>query len=306
LERALDSLEHQSIGDDAFEVIVVDNSSSDDTRSVVEAAVGRVPGLRYVRHDVIGLSAARNRAIEEARGEVYAILDDDAVASPTWLEVMAAAFERHARAGAIGGRIELIWPGPAPAWISEETAPLYARFDGGPVEREFRFPHMPFGTNLGLRADIVEKVGGFSTELGRVGGSLISGEEAELCFRIATAGYLVMYEPDLQVGHHVLPERVSRRWLLFRSFEQGRTRAIAQAVRRERTTRAAWLRLMLTSAAQTLFAGPPSLLLKILTLQARGADVMDAAVRSTMTFACAVEAGRYLVDPRGRRYAPET
>jgi glycosyltransferase involved in cell wall biosynthesis len=105
LSGVLESLGNQSLGRERFEVIVVDNASTDDTPAVADrcAKQGKLQA-RYVREPELGLDAARNRGIREARGEIVAFLDDDARARYDWAEAVLDGFSRH-DAPIVGGRI---------------------------------------------------------------------------------------------------------------------------------------------------------------------------------------------------------
>ena len=111
LKEALLSLLRQSYPD-PYEVIVVDNGSTDETRQVVEE-YGKLVSIpvRYVYEERLGLSVARNRAIREASGEYVLFLDDDAIASEHWIAEIVALFERNPRIGCVGGKIEPLWEG---------------------------------------------------------------------------------------------------------------------------------------------------------------------------------------------------
>ena len=212
---------------DAHEAIVIDNGSSDRTREVVETLMAEMPSLRYVEEPRLGLSHARNRAIEVAQGDLIAFLDDDAVADPTWLAATLDAFAAHPDAAAIGGRVDLIWPdGRRPAWLPDGFERSYAGTDFGVEPRRLIFPETPVGANMAFRRSVLRDLGGFNVHLGRKGRQLISGEEQELFQRIAGKDLEVWYDPEAGVGHHVIPDRVNRRWVLRRCFYQGWSMAI--------------------------------------------------------------------------------
>ncbi|MEL6320431.1 MAG: glycosyltransferase family A protein, partial [Cyanobacteria bacterium J06626_14] len=108
LGDAIDSLLNQQF-DGEFEVIVVDNASSDRTRDVVEARQPH-PRLIYVYEAVTGLSVARNTGAQMARGHLLAYLDDDAIASKHWLQALWNHYKQSEKTAIAGGRIDLIWP----------------------------------------------------------------------------------------------------------------------------------------------------------------------------------------------------
>ena len=112
LEQALESLAELRCPDDVdYEILVVDNNSSDETAAVIEQYRTLLePRFRSVFEPRQGLSYARNRAIAEARGEIVAFLDDDALVDPDWLAGHVEAYREDEEAVAVGGRVLLQWP----------------------------------------------------------------------------------------------------------------------------------------------------------------------------------------------------
>ena len=131
LGAAIDSL----LGQDfalGFEVVVVDNGSSDRTRQVVEERLGN-PRLKYIYEPAIGLSVARNTGARVAGSEILAYLDDDAVASPQWLQVLYTAYQHNHKLAIAGGKVSLIFPPgmEAPRWLSPGLASNLGIYDLG-------------------------------------------------------------------------------------------------------------------------------------------------------------------------------
>ena len=199
------------------EIVVVDNNSSDQTRNVVEELKSAFPGtLRYVHELRQGLSHARNRAINEARFEIVAFLDDDVDVNVNWLRNLAAAFDAGNYA-AIGGRAYLVFPSARPTWLAERSDGALTRMDYGPKSRAAA-PDELYGVNLSIRKEWLQQVGGFRTDLGRIGTCLLGSEETDVLERIAAAGGKLLYEPGAEVGHRVPVSRLRRRWFWSRSY----------------------------------------------------------------------------------------
>jgi glycosyltransferase involved in cell wall biosynthesis len=221
LGAAIDSLLHQTHPN--YEIIVVDNASTDNTRQVVEE---RLPHslLTYVYEGKLGLSHARNRGAEVAKGEILAYLDDDAEASATWLSTLSQAFEDHASAAIAGGRVTLQWPpnlGP-PRWLSAVLAENLGAYDLGPTIQAIQdLGATPRGLNYALRKTFLQEIDGFNPQLGRVGKNLLSNEELYMTQQALSRGVEVLYLPDAHVVHHVAPERLHPSWFLRRSWWQG-------------------------------------------------------------------------------------
>lgn len=227
LREALLSLMQQSYQDD-YEIIVVDNRSTDHTKQVVMAfrELLATP-IRYVYEERLGLSVARNRAIREAGGEYVLFLDDDAAASADWIGELARLFDRDPRVGCAGGKIEPVWEGGAPAWLPPENRTLYSILDYADEIKEMHAPDIPFGANMAFRKSIFDEMPAFREDLGRVGNNLLSNEESELIARVRGRGFKVIYTPYASVLHKIPRSRISRKWLLRRIYWQGVSNAVA-------------------------------------------------------------------------------
>ncbi|MBD2185382.1 glycosyltransferase family 2 protein [Aerosakkonema funiforme] len=218
LGAAIDSLLAQDFAD--FEIVVVDNASSDRTRAVVESR----SGVKYIYEPVTGLSVARNTGAHAASGQILAYLDDDAVASSHWLSVLYAAYRDNEKLAIAGGKVTLIWPEgyTPPPWLSEGLAGNLGAYDLGDNVVYIQNPGLtPRGLNYSIRRTFLERIGGFNVNLGRVGKKLLSNEELLMTEQALQLGWQVAYIPDALVGHNVAPERLNQSWFLNRSWWQG-------------------------------------------------------------------------------------
>lgn len=221
LGAAIDSLLSQNFAD--FEVVVVDNASSDQTRAVVEARLSDAR-LRYIYEPVMGLSVARNTGASSAQSAILAYLDDDAIASPQWLQTLWDAYQTNEKLAIAGGKVTLIWVDGmvAPAWLSDGLAGNLGAYDLGDSLLYIDRPGLtPRGLNYSIRRDFLAQVGGFDLNLGRVGKNLLSNEELHMTKLALRSGWQVAYLPDALVAHHVSPERVKQGWFLSRGWWQG-------------------------------------------------------------------------------------
>jgi glycosyltransferase involved in cell wall biosynthesis len=237
LGAAIDSLLNQDFDHD-FEVVVIDNASSDCTREVVEARLPN-PRLKYIYEPVTGLSVARNRGALESKSQILAYLDDDAVASPQWLRVLYQAYQENQKLGVAGGKVTLLWAdGMAPpTWLSENLAGNLGAYDLGSSIKYIDEPGLtPRGLNYSIRREFLEQIGGFDLNLGRVGKNLLSNEELRTTELALELGWRVAYLPEALVAHNVAPERVKRSWFLSRGWWQG----ISECYREQLAGRAGW------------------------------------------------------------------
>ncbi|AKU13562.1 hypothetical protein AzCIB_3669 [Azoarcus sp. CIB] len=207
-----------------WEVVVVDNNSSDGTRAEVEAAQRDWPQLRYEFEPQQGLSHARNRGISAAHGDVLLFTDDDVLPEADWLEATLDGLGRH-RADACGGYVAPIWGAPPPPWLTERfhgfLAIRAARNDEYPITQA---ADAPFGANMAVHRSVFNRIGGFDTGRGRKGAVLAAGEDGELFARILQAGCKVVFLGGSRVHHKVeafrLTKRYFRRWRLHNSRNQ--------------------------------------------------------------------------------------
>jgi glucosyl-dolichyl phosphate glucuronosyltransferase len=206
------------------EVLVIDNNSTDNTRVVVERMAPLFGGrLRCVREEQQGLNHARNRAIQEARYEIVAYLDDDVDVDPRWLMNLADAYAEGDIAG-VGGRAYLVYPGPKPRWLGESMQGLLSRVELGPHRRPAGVDEL-YGVNLSFRKDWLLRAGGFRPDLDRVGTRLTGGGDDDMIGRVIALGGVILYEPGAVVGHRVPPTRMARKWFWNRCFWGGMTEA---------------------------------------------------------------------------------
>jgi len=226
LRRALESLVTQTLSAELYEIIVVDNASTDGTRQVV-GEFADMPNLRYLYEQTIGLSTARNTGWRNARGDVVAYLDDDAVACAGWLGKFLDGFrEFEPRPGAIGGRCDPIWESPRPDWLSDKMLGYLAIVDWSETPIIVGYGQWLAGCNIAYPREVLQAVGGFREDLGRQGRRTRSSEETFLGAQLAALGQVSVYAPDIVVRHHVSPARLSKEWFRRTAFWQGMSDAI--------------------------------------------------------------------------------
>jgi glycosyltransferase involved in cell wall biosynthesis len=221
LGAAIDSLLAQDFP--AFEVIVIDNASTDQTAAIVQARLSDAR-LKYVYEPIPGLSVARNTGARVAQSDLLAYLDDDAIATPHWLSVIHAAYQVNPKLAIAGGKVTLLWLHgmTSPPWLSEGLAGNLGAYDLGDAVVYVDRPQMtPRGLNYSIRTTFLDQVGGFDPNLGRVGKNLLSNEELHMTDLALQTGWQVAYLPTALVAHTVAPERVCRSWFLNRGWWQG-------------------------------------------------------------------------------------
>jgi glycosyltransferase involved in cell wall biosynthesis len=242
LEGAINSLLDQTLPPDRYEILVVDNNSQDETPEVVRRLGARpLPSLRYVFEPRQGLSHARNRGVEAARGEIVAFLDADAEAGENWLSALLGPYAMNDDIWAVGGRILPIWhTTERPAWWDEEFRRWLSLVDWGDDSRPLTWPERILGTNCSFRKSIFREIGGFDPKLGRRGASLLGSEEAEIQQRINLSNKTVYYAAEAVVHHHVPPERLTEGYFFRRQFGSSRSQ-MAILVKQKGRAKGAWV-----------------------------------------------------------------
>ena len=228
LRQTLAGIATQQFPREHFEVLVIDNNSTDHTRAVVAEFANATPAPRYILETQQGLDYGRNRAIAEARGEIIVFGDDDILVQPDWLAQMAVpllADTATRRIGAIGGEVIPVFPDGLPDWVREWHAPLAFRTETGPLEAK----HSPMGANLAFPKWIFAQLGIFHTALDRAAGNYFSGGDSEMVRRVRAAGLEVWFAPAAAVKHQMPASRTTFRYARRHAFDSARSRVIDRA-----------------------------------------------------------------------------
>lgn len=230
LPGLFDSIKAQTIDSRLFEVILVNNNSSDNTECLCKQFIESNPLIQstYVIETNQGLSYARNRGIQESHGQYITFADDDALLSPDFSERAISYLDKHPEVAEVGGPIFLKYMGIVPAWENPYMNSLLGYYL--PSRKAYRMKgktrHYPRGSNMTFRASIFETCGGFNVSLGRVGKHLIGGEEKDIAFRIIDAGGAIDYEPSIVVHHLVPEERTNMDFIKRQAIGTGRSEAV--------------------------------------------------------------------------------
>jgi glucosyl-dolichyl phosphate glucuronosyltransferase len=212
------------------ELLVVDNGSTDGTGAVVEAFLGDMPGGKVVSEPAGGISAARNRALREARNPVVCFVDDDVRVQAGWLSALRSAWSGSApNVACIGGPLLPEWQAPRPAWLADYLLYVICALDlGGERRRLDQTPRVGYawGGNMSIRTEPALALGGFDPDRGiRPDDPSDRGEEEELQRRLARAGFETWYEPAATALHLVPPERLTEDYFADAFRARGRAEA---------------------------------------------------------------------------------
>ena len=225
LQKAISSLQNQDFPLDQYEIVIVDNNSSDNTKEVVNDFIKDSPvKISYIPEKRQGLSFARNTGVDNSSGEIVAFMDDDAEAERQWLASLAELFN-NPKVAAAGGPVKPIWHGTKPAWLSEKWIPYlsireYKELSG---RKTFTDGTYPIGTNMSFRKNVLIEVGQFPVILGRRGEDLTSNEEIAVCQKIKARGWKLGFSPEAIVHHHIRDDRLHKEWFYKRAYWQGKS-----------------------------------------------------------------------------------
>ena len=232
----LESIAKNDYPNTDYEIVLVDNNCTDNTHGVCEqfAAAHKEVAFRYVIEPEQGLSAARNKGIKEAKGDIIIYVDDDALVDSDYIRIYAEHFAVHPDTMAAGGPIEPLYETQEPSWMSPYTkALLTAWMNYGDQVREYPNGRYPGGGNAAYRKEVFERVGLFNTELGRKGNLLLASEEKDIFDKMKALDMKVLYLPT-PVLHHCIPQAkleedyFNRLTLQIGRSERMRTRAISK------------------------------------------------------------------------------
>ena len=213
------SLVRQTLDKEKYEVLIINNNSSDKTQVVAEEFALRNKNFRVLKQDKQGLSHARNLGWRESKGDIIIFLDDDAVACKNWVETYMHIFAKH-DPGCAGGKIEIEWESKRPKWLSDGMLKFLGYLDLSDAPEFLTKPSL-YGGNFAIRKATLQDLDGFNTELGRGKSDLAGNEEIELQKRIITIGKSIYYSPSSIIYHYAPLSRMKFYWFLKRSFWQG-------------------------------------------------------------------------------------
>jgi glycosyltransferase involved in cell wall biosynthesis len=220
LAQTLAHLRRQT-GAPRWELIVVDNGSTDETPSVLAGAAAELP-LHLLHEPAAGKNRALNRALAVARGELLIFTDDDIIADPDWIANLFGAARRWPEATIFGGRVLLAFPPGTPDWLKEPLhgAMNFARY--APPDPEGPTTQLPNGPNFAVRACALEGLR-YREDIGpQAGAAYAMGSETELIARLRAQGAQMIYVPSATVQHVVQEQQLTDRYLLGRSYRLGR------------------------------------------------------------------------------------
>jgi glucosyl-dolichyl phosphate glucuronosyltransferase len=231
LRNTINSLLNQSISQDMYEILVIDNGSTDDTKDISQSIIKETANrqIRYVFEPEPGLLAGRHRGVLEARGELLIFVDDDIEATSGWLQAIFETFTSP-RVQLVGGRNLPKFAVQPPAWLEGfyDAMPDGGRscgwlslLDLGESEREID-PNFVWGLNFAIRRRALHDLGGFHPDcIPREFQKFQGDGETGLTMAARLRGYPAVYQPKATVYHIVPKSRLTPEYFEKRAYYQG-------------------------------------------------------------------------------------
>ncbi len=222
LPAALESLKKQKANRGDYEIIIINNNSTDDTEKISLEFKKNNPGLnvKYEIEKIQGLSAARNKGIDVSEAPIVAFIDDDAVAREDYVENLIANFEKYTGYDAIGGKVIPIYQnGTEPVWMSKYIQRLVSKVDEGEKFKDFQNKY-PVGCNMAFRKNVFNEIGKFNTDL------TLRSDDKYIFSKLKKAGKKTLYAPDVYVRHNIEDFRIKHDFIKNLSKLNGHTERI--------------------------------------------------------------------------------
>ncbi|MEA5468764.1 hormogonium polysaccharide biosynthesis glycosyltransferase HpsE [Spirulina sp. 06S082] len=203
----------------AWEVIIIDNNSRDETGKIVQQYQkdwGNLVSLEYFFEAQQGLAFARERAIQEAKGDLIGFLDDDNIPALDWVYHAVQFAREHPQAGAYGGQIHADFEIDPPLNI-DKIIGFFAIRERGEIPNQYRpeVISLPPGAGLVVRRKVWQDCFSQSSSfVGRVGNSMLSGEDAEVLLYMYKQGWEIWYNPNMHLDHKIPAKRLEKEYLL--------------------------------------------------------------------------------------------
>ena len=206
LEKLVNSLMDQTYDKDLYEIIIIDNNSTDNTADIANKLINNNPVsiIRYYLETNQGLSFARNRGIRESVGRFIAFIDDDAYTTKHYIHNICYAFNLNDNFSAAGGKVIPVFEsGKEPDWLSKYIEGVLAKVDMGNSITKFS-KKFPVGCNMIFRRELLEEIGGFNDAI------TFRSDEKYVFRRVKKLKKTIMYFPDIIVYHNIESKRTSR------------------------------------------------------------------------------------------------
>ena len=240
--ESLQSICMQAFEKDAFEVVLVDNNSPDDTKGVFDRVASEYPSvtMRHILETNQGISHARNRGVKEAAGEYIVFIDDDETIDTFYLEKLNGYINTYPEIELGATPVLPVYETEEPKWMSHYTKRLITGYyhKGNKVKLVDAGDYPGTGHAI-IKKELFGRFGDFNTDLGRKGGSLMGAEDKDMFLRLIENNIKCYYLPDIPIYHHIPAGKLTDDFFQRLTYSIGkseriRTKAISQKVFRNR------------------------------------------------------------------------
>lgn len=206
LPMVLDSLKVQDYSTQSHEIILINNNSTDNTDEIIrnyQQANPTFPLVYEIEYNQ-GISYARNKGVETAKGDIIVFIDDDETVEPDFLTSVNNFFTQYKNAGISSGPVIPVYETEKPEWLSHFTMRLITgAYDKGKSIKLLKNKDYPGTGHACFRKSLFIKYGAFNTTLGRKGNSLMGAEDKDFFLRLMNGGEKCYYLPSAKIYHHI-------------------------------------------------------------------------------------------------------
>ncbi len=225
LEKTLRELHSLQAPERPYELLIIDNASSDGTAELLQRTDWRQPEIptRVVREPQLGVANARNRAVTEAQGEYLVFIDDDENADPQWLRTYEQTIQEY-QPDCLGGPCKVEFENAErPSWVQDDLLGFLGELDHGQPPRQLtERSTLLYTGNCGYKLSLFDRVGLFDSELGRRGNVNSGGEDTDMYKRILAAGGHIRWMPDAVIQHRIRGNKLHKSYFYELHYRQGR------------------------------------------------------------------------------------
>lgn len=259
LIQTLRSLVNQSFDKDDYEILVIDNNSTDNTSTISKDFIEVHPemAIHYFLEKEQGISYARNRGILESKGEFIVFIDDDETIDTGYLELLDHYLNDYTKAELAATPVNPVYETKKPQWLSPYIARLFTgEYNKGNQVKTLLQKDAPGTGHAVIKKSLFEKYGKFNTELGRKGNSLMGAEDKDMFLRFMKNGVECYYFPEIPIYHHIPDNKLTDDFFLRITYALGKS----ERVRTQSISSTAYLKRLVLEwvkwmASFVLFAG---------------------------------------------------
>ena len=229
LPMVLDSLKVQDFPIQSHEIILINNNSTDNTNEIIQTYQQTNPEipLVYVIEYNQGISYARNRGVEAAKGDIIVFIDDDETVEPNFLTSVDDFFTQYQDAGISSGPVIPVYETEKPRWLSHFTMRLITgAYDKGRSIKVLGNKDYPGTGHACFRKSLFIKYGAFDVTLGRKGNSLMGAEDKDFFLRLMNGGEKCYYLPAAKIYHHIPDSKLTDEFFRKLTYSIGKSERI--------------------------------------------------------------------------------